>query len=1042
MIMAGLTEELPFSRLTDYELSEHFQSTRQVYFERLENNGLKDFIKLHSTPFDHNEETLIDCKYFDIDQYNVLLNERANTNALSFMHLNIRRIARNKGELIAFLSNLDHRPDVLILSEIGNDALHYITPSYFPEYHKPHVKLPINNAYGGVAILVNKNLNPAERRDSDIHKTCNCSKCNWESTWVDLKINSNNYTIGAIYRHPHSDPTHFNDELHKTLSELPKSNICVTAGDTNIDLINYETNHVSDYLTAYASFDFLPFITIPSRITHYSATLIDHIFVRFPNKMTTNKISSGNLFVELTDHLPNFLIMHDKENTVKDRPFTRIFSDKNISAFKNKLSDINWEYTLNANDTNSMCDIFYQTIQNAFENSFPLVRISRKKIKDKRWLTHCLKTSINTKNKLYKKQLVNPSNENVNNYKVYKNILSTCLKDAEVSYFRKLFENKKQSVRKFWKTLGKTINAKRNEPTKKINKLIIDGETITDDMDMANAMNSFFCSIGENISRSFQDDPNTLSQYRRYMKNKVTESFFLQPIIERNVEKQISKLKINKSSGPDNISNKIIKACSTCFLTPLTMIYNSAFISGMYPTSWKQAKVIAMYKKGSHSDPNNYRPISLLSSFGKILERLIYDQMMSFIKKHSILFVYQYGFRQKHSTTLALVDIIDKIKNNLDENKFGIGIFLDVKKAFDTVNHEILFDKLEFYGFRGHSLSLLKSYLTGRTQFCTVNGKNSESLPIRCGVPQGSVLGPLLFILYVNDIQHCINKEYIKLFADDTGIFIFNHDLNLLLSEASNNMKKIDAWFSANKLALSLEKTNFLLFHGKNKKNPEHITQILFDQKSIPRISNTKYIGLIIDENLTWELHVNDILKKLYKFFGIFYNLRDFINKDLIRTVYFACIFPNIKYGIEVYGNCAPTLLKKIQIFQNKVLRVICKKDRYYNSTLLHSELDLLPVSKMRDLFLLKFVHSCVLGQPIDAFKNYFKNVEHEHNTRSQSHGQLERRNIRTELGRSTAHFSGATLWNSLPPELKLIQTEENFKKAIQIYLKDNQNTV
>ena len=514
------------------------------------------------------------------------------------------------------------------------------------------------------------------------------------------------------------------------------------------------------------------------------------------------------------------------------------------------------------------------------------------------------------------------------------------------------------------------------------------------------------------------------------MKNKIEDTFFIQPVIELNVRKQISCLKIKKASGPDSISNKIIKKCADIFVIPLTIIYNAVLSSATYPSKLKIAEVIALYKKGCHHDPNNYRPVSLLDCFGKILERLIYDQMMSFIKKHSILFIYQYGFRKGHSATLALIDIVDNIKSHIDNKEFGIGIFLDIRKAFDTVTHSILFQKLEHYGFRGHSLNLIKSYMTERYQYCKINNHKSKTLPINYGVPQGSVLGPLLFLLYVNDIQNCIDKKKIKLFADDTGVFMFGPSLQALIQESSNNMSKLYEWFLKNNLALSLEKTNFIIFHGKRKKIPD-ITEIKFGNHSIPRVKSTKYIGLILDETLSWDQHVEGVLRNIHRYFGVFYNVRDFINKDLIRTIYFSCVFSHIKYGIEIYGNCKKSLIQKLQVSQNKLLRVLSKKEYMYSSELLHKELDIFKIALFRDQFILQFVHNCVQGNPILPFKNYFCRVHENHNHNTRNNMNLVQKTVRT-----TTHYHGANLWNQLPRNITSIKSPFSFKMTIKSHLK------
>ena len=562
-----------------------------------------------------------------------------------------------------------------------------------------------------------------------------------------------------------------------------------------------------------------------------------------------------------------------------------------------------------------------------------------------------------------------------------------------------------------------------------ITKLVINNNEVTDENEISNAMNDYFCSIGQNIANGLN---TTNTNFQQYLKNRITDTFYLKPVIEHDVLKEIEKLKIKKSSGPDDMPNKLIKKSKYVLIKPLTIIYNTIFSSAKYPDKWKLAKVIALYKKGKHSLPENYRPISLLDCFGKILEKLMYKQMISFIKKHAILFIYQYGFREGYSTTLALIDIMDTIKSRLDNNEFGIGIFIDIKKAFDTVNHNLLFSKLEHYGFRGHSLQLLKSYVSDRRQYTKINNSTSRVNSLNYGVPQGSVLGPLLFLLYVNDIQHCIDKKKIKLFADDTGVFQFDKDLRVVVNEASQNLAKIYDWFLCNRLALSLEKSHFLIFHSKRKKINYEINSLHFGNKSIPRSHFTNYIGMTIDENLSWELHIDRILKSLYKYYRLFYQLRNFVNKQLIRTIYYSCVYSRIQYGIEVYGTCRKGLIDKLQVTQNKLLRILGCKDRQYNSQILHKEFELHNVSEIRDMLILKFVYNCVNGQPVEAFKDYFKTPNHMYNTRQAD--RLVAENINTEYGRSLTHYTGASLWSRLPLDVKNKPSINSFKRSLKDY--------
>ena len=841
-----------------------------------------------------------------------------------------------------------------------------------------------------------------------------------------------NIVFGVIYRHPKGNIKHFNYDLNNILSSIPTNTPCILVGDVNINLIHYERNDIHEYFTMLSSLNMSPHITVPTRLKETS-TLIDHIFCRLPGNLFQSSVISGNIFSDITDHLPIFtVIKFPSFDDKSDRPFVRLYSESNIANFSSKVSECDWEHLFGDSDIDTMCGLFYNKLYDIHNACFPLVRLSRKRAKDKPWLTHGLKLCIKKKNRMYRKQLQRPTAENINGYKMYRNILTTCLSNAQKQYYNDIFSDRKNSVFNLWKCFGRTLNMKKNKSHSKLNKLIVNNTVLNDDNNIANGMNEHFCSIGEKVANNL---PRATTNFKSYLRNKIDETFFIQPILEPDILKEIYKLKPKKSPGPDNISNKLIKSCAGALVLPLSIIYNKSIVSGQYPTKWKLGRVIALYKKNSHYNPENYRPISLLDCFGKIFERLIYNQMMKFIKKHSILFINQFGFREKYSTTLALIDITDKIKHHIDNNEYVMGIFLDLAKAFDTVNHRILCEKLSHYGFRGHCLSFLKSYITNRRQYTRINGCDSNVLSLEYGVPQGSVLGPLLFILYINDIQYCIDRHDIRLFADDTSIFLFNKNFDELIRQSSEKMQNIYQWFLANKLSLSFPKSNFVIFHGKNKQTKDEVREIVIDSnKVIPRQNSAKYIGLTLDSILNWEQHVQEILKSLYKYFSVFYSIRDFIDKTHIRPIYFSYIYSRIKYGIEVYGSCRKSLLNKLQVTQNKLLKVLSKKPFRYDTNLLHKENNIFKIDDSRDISILHFVHSCVYNESIQQFNGYYEPNVHNYNTRQR--GNLMRRPIRTEIGRSTIHFSGATLWNDLPNHLQNITNFPAFKRELNDFFR------
>ena len=446
--------------------------------------------------------------------------------------------------------------------------------------------------------------------------------------------------------------------------------------------------------------------------------------------------------------------------------------------------------------------------------------------------------------------------------------------------------------------MGPMLNPKKSKQTIRIAKLIDKSKrSWTSDAHIASLLNNFFCNIGRKIHSMV--DP-TRTPFTEYLRNPNEHSFLLSKVTVEEVLNEINRLKPGKAAGYDNIRPDLIKDCYESLVTPLTYIYNVSFVTGVFPDIWKIAKVIPVFKKGDRSNVDNYRPISLLSCFEKILERLICKRMLVFPKKHSILYKLQFGFRENHSTVMALIEALNEIYKNLDEGKFVLGVFLDLKKAFDTIDHKILLKKLEHYGIRGIVNKWFSSYLLNRKQFTAVNGESSTLSSINIGIPQGSVLGPLLFTIYVNDIANSTNLQP-RLFADDTNIFAANENITHLIQNTNTELEKIDTWFKANRLKLSVDKTTYCMYSPKKKlllNTPEvRIGDVI--QKS----DSVRYLGLIIDEKLTWEKHIDELGNKINRYASIFRKICDLLPKKCLRSLYNAFIQSRIDYAIEIYGD-------------------------------------------------------------------------------------------------------------------------------------------
>jgi hypothetical protein len=326
----------------------------------------------------------------------------------------------------------------------------------------------------------------------------------------------------------------------------------------------------------------------------------------------------------------------------------------------------------------------------------------------------------------------------------------------------------------------------------------------------------------------------------------------MKPIVETEIIKIVNKFNQNKSAGHDNIDTFIIKRVATEIAKPLTSIFNLSIATGIVPQKLKIAKVIPIFKKNDPELFSNYRPVSVLPCFSKILERLIFNRCITYIDRHRILNDKQFGFRSNHSTSMAIIQLVDTIYNAVEKNETTIGIFLDLSKAFDTIDHKILIHKLELYGFRGIVLDWFKDYLYNRKQYVYYNSCDSELKDIICGVPQGSILGPLLFILYVNDIINTSNVLDVILFADDTTILYSNKDIRSKFGLINNELKEVSNWFRANKLSVNATKTNYMVLgtpHMTSKNKNAIIddvnvsANIILDETALERVDSTRFLG-------------------------------------------------------------------------------------------------------------------------------------------------------------------------------------------------------
>ena len=534
-------------------------------------------------------------------------------------------------------------------------------------YRAEHNYRP-NRAGGGVSLYIRDAIEYTTREDLRFSNNV------IESLFIEIDksvFNSKQKVIIAVvYRPPDTDIKYFNNQIEICLSKIKaEKKLAYISGDWNINLLNVERHQDSqDFVDTMYSHYFVPTISKPTRVTQRSCTLIDNIF---GNNFSNDTDSlSGILYTDVSDHYPVFHIDYTNSNETSSKTFKkRVYSVENMHRFANTLSTKNWDDVMDNTDVKSAYNMFHDDICTVYNTCFP-VRVFKYGYRNRKpWLSDGMKQRIKIKNKLYRKQKISGNSNDELIYKQFRNKLNKLLADAEREHYEKLLIENKQNLKKSWSILKEIMN-KRKE-TKTCSRFKVDGQFTTDKSKISNGFNKFFTNIGPNLAKNIPSDSRCASVY---MENRILESMVIEPVAQGEVEKIIQSLK-DGSSGWDSISSKVVKTTYNSFIVPLTHIMHMSLVSGVFPTELKVARVVPIFKAGDASNFTNYRPVSVLPLFSKILERLMYTRLLSFINKHKLLYKFQFGFRPGHSPNLALIILVDKISEALERGDYVLGPF-------------------------------------------------------------------------------------------------------------------------------------------------------------------------------------------------------------------------------------------------------------------------------------------------------------------------------------------------------------------------------
>ena len=728
-----------------------------------------------------------------------------------------------------------------------------------------------------------------------------------EALWLEIKpFKSKTFLVCFVYCPPNSAINWTENFEHMLETSHNEGKELLLLGDFNIDL-SPNAQIPKSWTDLLQLFSLSQLIQEPTRETKNSSKLIDHIYVTCTFK---NNISAvGVPKFTISDHYPVCITLKTNVNYSKKHKHICIqYRDYKHFVKENFISDLYNSPLLNnidqvCNPQNAV-SLWINTFQTIYDKHVPIKRKRVKHFSPPCWINADIKSAMRQRD-LYKR------NGNETSYRYWRNKVTSKIYKAKKNYFSSEIEKGKQSQNSIWKIL-------RNINPKSLNSLvpdkIFDENTQTyvkDTSDLCTLFNNYFSNCIENLAKNatFTEEPN-FNTLKSFVDDKVsTDYYFSIPnLSEVFVFEQLTHLDESKACGLDNINAHVLKISAPIISKSLTQILNKCVTACIFPNEWKISKVIPLHKSGKKDSVNNYRPISILPTLSKILERHIHNCISEYLSEFNLIHDSQSGFRKLHSCETALVHLTESWRNSIDDGKLVGCVMLDFRKAFDMIDHNLLIQKLGVYKFHTTALNLFKSYLFGRQQIVKLSGKISNPQFISTGVPQGSILGPLLFIMYLNDLALSIQHCSVTKFADDATISICSKSVNEIECSFHDTLKNIEMWCSSNHMLLNPDKSKFLLLgsrHNLRTLNNFSNKRMSITLSGIPlqQTKCIKLLGIYINETLTWQDHIDNICAKISKLLGILRKFQNYLDLKTRKLFYHSYILPHMDYCRFCVGN-------------------------------------------------------------------------------------------------------------------------------------------
>ena len=925
--------------------------------------------------------------------------------------LNIRSLYPKVAQVHHIIQH--YKLDVLGLNEtwLCNDV--YDHELLLPGYDI--IRKDRNRRGGGVCLFVNKNV-----RYSVIEDVTNDTV---ESLWIRITFSKEIFDLGVMYWPPSANISYFDSILDQMEKIQSFNNKTILMGDLNIDY-KFDTDLTDNPVyNMEVMYDLKQLVESPTRTTINSSTLIDVILTNCPDEHVSTKV----IDVSLSDHS---MILTELKTFVKRKCLHNTVTFRDFKKFNPKmfLRDVQMrcdEKGFNSiNGLNEKRQSFKKAFVSVCDVHAPMCT-RRLKHRHNPWIDSNIVSMMYHRDYI-KQKAVKLKDENLfNEYKRLRNDITCKIRQAKKSYFENELNVNAGNPGKIWKTISK----------------ITKGNTFDDNSCDISAtdFNEYFANIGEKVSQMCDDNGQSMP-----WKGPVSDVLFkFVQVTCDNIEKRLCKLGMKSNNDVLGMDAKLLCISSSIIAPIITAFVNTSIETNTVPDDWKFARVSPVYKgKGSKTDKGNFRPISVISHVAKIFEKEIQVQLLSHLVDNAFISIDQSAYRPYHNTQTCLHRVIDDwLENNGDKMFTGVCL-LDIKKCFDSINHSVLLKKLSCYGIRGDELEFFRSYLTDRIQIVSYKSTISDKKYVNTGVPQGSVLGPILFMIFVNDISQHIYLGTANLYADDCLVYCAGNNLNDVNQNLQKCIDDVATWYDGNKLVLNVDKCNTMLIGSRHKRAQLGINECLeinLNEVVVKQVNTADYLGVKIEQSLLWDSQIQKVCSQLSRKVGLLSRLRKTISKEILMKIYMTSIQPCIDYALTIWGNTTLKNLAKVQRIQNYAARIITGEFDYINvrGVDLVKKLGWMSVKQRFDYFCLLLMFKCIHGLAPDYLTcNIIMECEvSSRTTRSTNSSNLYVPYVDNEIVTKTLMYTGAKLWNSLPSHLKDLTSIDVFKCKLKRFI-------